>query len=265
MRRKGEHHQDDNSSRWLLTYADMITLLMAFFIMMYSMSVLNVGKFRQAAISIRSGFGGMVKGQGRSILGTSGMFAVRPSPIEGNTAGVPGQVVEQLVARIGEDSAAKDAVLFSEDERGLVITLLSDHLLFDPGSAELKPRAYPTLDRIAETLDKTLNEIGVEGHTCHLPPRGSRYPTNWELSTTRANNVLRYLVELKGLEGERFSASGYGSTRPIRANTSEANRRMNRRVEIVLLRPVGVPVTLAKDQPAGDDHVVPEIRRRSDQ
>ena len=264
MRKKGEHHQRDNSDRWLLTYADMITLLMAFFIMMYSMSVLNVAKFRQAAISIRSGFGGMVKGQGRSVLGTSGVFAVKPSPIEGDTAGVPAQVIKHLVEYIGKDAAAKGAVLLSEDERGLVITLLGDRLLFDPGRAELKPEAYPILDRIAETLDKTLNEIGVEGHTCDLPPRGSRYPTNWELSTARASNVLRYLVELKGLEAERFSASGYGSTRPVRPNKNKANRRMNRRVEIVLLRPVGVPVTQATDQPADAERVVPEIRRRSD-
>ncbi len=265
MRKKGEHNQHDNRDRWLLTYADMITLLMAFFIMMYSMSVLNVAKFRQAAISIRSGFGGMVKGQGRSILGTSGIFSVRPSPIEGDTAGVPGQILEHLVERIGEDPAARNAVQFGEDERGLVITLLSDHLLFDPGRAELRPSAYPTLDKIAETLDKTLNEISIEGHTCDLPPRGSRYPTNWELSFARANKVRGYLVELKGLEADRFSVAAYGSTKPVRANTSEANRRMNRRVEIVLRRPIGGPVTLAKDEPASDNELVPQIRRRSDQ
>lgn len=237
MRRKREDnaHGSGGLERWLLTYADMITLLMAFFIMMYSMSVLNTAKFRQAAISIRSGFGGQVRGQGKSILNASGVFAPRPSPIEGDTAGVSWKVLRPLVTDIENDRTAN--VQIGEDKRGIVITMSSDKLLFEPGSADIKPGARPVLDRIVGVLAKTHNLVRIEGHTCDLAPRGGRYATNWELSTARATEVLRYMVETRGLEPFRFSAAGYGSVRPKAANDSEAHRKMNRRVEVVILRP----------------------------
>ena len=236
MRRKREEESHGNLERWLLTYADMITLLMAFFIMMYSMSVLNLARFREVAISIRSGFGGMVKGQGKSVLGSSGKFGAKPSPIEGDTAGVSWRILMPLVSYI-EKGEGKSAVQIGEDKRGIVITMSSDSLLFDPGSAALKRRALPLLDKIAEMLRQTASQVSVEGHTCDLPPRWSNYPTNWELSTARATEVLRYLVEEKGLVAARFAAAGYGSVRPRAANDTEDDRRKNRRVEIVILRP----------------------------
>ena len=247
MRKKkgGEGHE--NSERWLLTYADMITLLMAFFIMMYSMSILNLSKFRQAAISIRSGFGGMVKGQGKSVLGSSGTFSIKPSPIEGDTAGVSWRILRPLVNYI-EKGSGDPSVAIGEDKRGIVITMSSDLLLFDPGSARLKPRALPVLDRITEMLEQTGNLVRVEGHTCDLPPRGGLYPTNWELSTARATEVLRYVVEQKGLAGERFAAAGYASVRAKAPNDKEQNRIRNRRVEIVMLRPEAASVESAQTQ-----------------
>ena len=90
-RRKRQDNHHGNSDRWLLTYADMITLLMAFFVMMYSMSVLNVSKFREAAISIRSGFGGNMPGQGKGVMGANGQFSAKPTPLQGDTAGLPGK------------------------------------------------------------------------------------------------------------------------------------------------------------------------------
>ncbi|MCE5198766.1 MAG: OmpA family protein [Armatimonadota bacterium] len=234
MRRKNGKQEHENLDRWLLTYSDMITLLMAFFIMMYSMSVLNLSKFREAAISIRSGFGGMVRGQGRSPLGTSGTFGAKPSSIEGDTAGVSWRVIKPLVEYI---ETANGEAQIGEDKRGIVITIRSDSMLFKPGSSEVRPEAYPLLDRLAKTLSKIDNLVQIEGHTCDLPPRSSRYPSNWELSTARATNVLRYLVERKKLFSWRFAAAGYGSVRPMAPNDSEADRRKNRRVEIVILRP----------------------------
>lgn len=235
--RKGER---DNQDRWLLTYADMITLLLAFFIMMYSMSVLNLSKFREAAVSIRSGFGGEVRGQGRGVLLASSVYTVSPSPVECATGSADAQLLKPLVDYIHTQWESKGADI-GEDQRGIVITLLSDRVLFRPGSASLDPRAYPLLDKIAETLDKVVNKVQVEGHTCNLRPRQSRYPSNWELSTARATNVLRYLVETKGLESSRFSAAGYGSVRSVAKNDSDSNRRKNRRVEIVILRPEPTP------------------------
>ena len=247
MRRRKDGEGHGNSERWLLTYADMITLLMAFFIMMYSMSVLNMNKFHEAAISIRSGFGGIIRGQGKSILGSSGSFSAKPSPIQqGDLAGAAWRAVKPLVEYIEKDKRLRKSTLVGEDQRGIVVSMLSDKLLFRPGSAEVSERAYPLLDRIAEMLDKTANNIRIEGYTCDLPPRtvpssppgrggGERgYPTNWELSTARATNVLRYFTEQKGLDAGRFSVVGYAGGRPMVPNTSEANRRRNRRVDIVI-------------------------------
>jgi len=248
MRRKREEQSHGGLERWLLTYADMITLLMAFFIMMYSMSVLNLSKFREAAISIRSGFGGMIKGQGRSILGSSGTFGPKPSPVAGDTAGVSWRVLRPLVDYI-EKGDSNTSVAIGEDKRGIVITMSSDSLLFDPGSARLKPRALPLLDKIGEMLGRTNNLVRIEGHTCDLPPRGGVYPTNWELSTARATDVLRYLVEQKGLPGVRFAAAGYASVRPKAPNDRERDRIRNRRVEIVILRPEAASVEGATTQP----------------
>ncbi len=240
MKKRAGEVKSENADRWLLTYADMITLLMAFFIMMYSMSVLNTAKFRQAAMSIRSGFNGMTRGQGRSVSGTSGMFSTKPSPIEGDTAGVSWRVLRPLVDYV-ENMSGKGggdrAMQIGEDQRGIVITLSSDALLFDSGDAKLRRQAMPILGRVAKLIGQTENPVQIEGHTCNLPVRGGKYPTNWELSTARATNVLRYLVEAKGLSSWRFSASGYGSARPIVPNDTALNRMKNRRVEIVLVRP----------------------------
>ena len=264
MRKKSGGDQHENLDRWLLTYADMITLLMAFFIMMYSMSVLNLAKFREAAISIRSGFGGAVKGQGKSILGSSGMFSASPSPIEGDTAGVAWNVLKPLITFIERGSNSAQ-VQIGEDRRGIVITLKSDSLLFKPGESEINPLAYPVLNRIAFTLKQIQNRISIEGHTCDLQPRSGRYPSNWELSTSRATNVLRYLVERRDMPAQRFAAAGYGSVRPLVPNTNEANRARNRRVEIVLLRPEADETSQARGQPRriSDPHEI-VIRRPVD-
>lgn len=236
MRKKKGHDGHDNAERWLLTYADMITLLMAFFIMMYSMSVLNMSKFQQAAISIRSGFGGIVAGQGKSVLAATGSFSPKPSPIAGDSPGVDWKVVKPLVTYIETDATLRKNTQVSMDQRGVVVSMLSDNLLFDSGSADINERALPLLDKIAEMLDKVGNCIRVEGHTCDLPPRpGGSYPTNWELSTARATNMLRYFIEQKGLDPRLFSAAGYAGLHPFLPNTCEANRRRNRRVDIVIV------------------------------
>ena len=231
----GEGHDGGGSLRWLLTYADMITLLMAFFMMMYSMSILNLNKFRQVAISIRSGFGGLAEGQGRSIMGTSGQFGVKPSPITGDTVGVPLQVVKRI-QKLVKDKNLQRSVRLGQDERGLVVTLVTDKLLFGKGDADLSPASETLITSIAGAMKDVPNSIRVEGHTCDLPIVSNRYPSNWELSTARATTVVRCLIEQAGLPPDRLSAAGYADVRPIAPNTSERNRAMNRRVDIVVLK-----------------------------
>lgn len=238
-RSSGDHgggggHDGGGALRWLLTYADMITLLMAFFIMLYSMSVLNLAKFQQVAVSIKSGFGGELEGRGRSILGSAGQFSIRPTPI-GDTAGVPNQTVKKIQTMI-KDQKLENKVRLRVDERGLVISLSTDKVLFGPGRASLSPSAMKIIDAVAGSVKDIPNEVRVEGHTCDLPIRSPEFPSNWELSTARATNVIRYLIDKKGFQPDRLSAAGYADSRELVPNTSESNRVINRRVDIVVLR-----------------------------
>ena len=228
-------HDGGGSLRWLLTYADMITLLMAFFIMLYSMSILNMNKFRQVAVSIRSGFGGFSSGQGSSIVGKGVGFTVEPSQMAGDVAGVPWQVVQKVQKLIKEKKLAK-SVKLRADERGLIISVVTDKMLFPKGQAELSPHAKEIVNALADAVRSISNPIRVEGHTCNLPVTSGKYPSNWELSTARATAVVRYLIEESWLPPDRLSAAGYADSKPLVPNVREVNRAQNRRVDIVILR-----------------------------
>lgn len=230
----GEH--EGNNERWLLTYSDMITLLMAFFIMMYSMSVLNLAKFNEVAFSIRSGFGGALKGgkhllkyqPGRSVSGRSSL-----SPI------APMRDVEQRLVQLSMGKKLAEKLDISREKRGIVVSIAVDGLLFDVGSATIRPDAYSVLRDVAHVLAPLPNEIMVEGHTCSQPISTAIYPSNWELSSSRASSVVRLFMK-EGIIPTRLIAVGYGDTRPRLPNDSEAHRAMNRRVDIVLLYDEGL-------------------------
>ena len=121
------------------------------------------------------------------------------------------------------------------DKRGLVITLLSDKAYYDSGSAEMRPETKQILDHVTKFLKQNTNLIRVEGNTDNEPISTAQYPTNWELSTARATNVVRYMVETDGLQPERVSAAGYGQYRPRNKNDTPEHKQQNRRVDIVLL------------------------------
>ncbi len=214
----------------------MITLLMAFFIMMYSMSVMNISKFREAAISIRSGFGGVIAGQGKSVLTPSGQVSFKPSPISGDTTGVAWQAIAKLRDTVKNDPIFKRAIRIFTDKRGIVLSMRSDKVLFDPGSADIKPEAYPVLARVADVIRVAPNEVRVEGHTCNLPISSSKFPSNWELSTARATRVIRYLIEQQKIPANHLAAAGYADTRPVAPNDTEEDRSLNRRVDFVIPR-----------------------------
>jgi chemotaxis protein MotB len=232
----GGGHDGGGALRWLLTYADMITLLMAFFIMLYSMSILDLNKFRQVAISIRSGFGGLEHGQGRSILGTTAQFGTKPSPVIGDTVGVPWQVVKKVQKLMKGNDEIGRSITLRADERGLIVSIATDKIVFSRGSAELSPEARRIISAVGKVLKDIPNYIRVEGHTCDLPIRSDRYPSNWELSAMRATTVVRYLIDELGFEPGRLCAVGYADTRNLVPNTSERNRAINRRVDIVVLK-----------------------------
>ncbi len=232
-------HDSGGGLRWLLTYADMITLLMAFFIMMYSMSVISMEKFEQAAAGLRAEFGGAARAE------ASGGGVV-PHKIEGDLPALEDDlqsVKEQLEEYIKENEL-EDLIRTSHEARGLVITLVSDNLLFPVGDATLRAPALAILDKIARLLQNIPNLIVIEGHTCDLPINTERYPSNWELSAARACAVVRYLAEQWDIEIVRMAATGYGESRPVHTNDSETGRALNRRVEMVIL--ASSPVTEAE-------------------
>lgn len=227
----GGGHDTGGGMRWLLTYADMITLLMAFFIMMYSMSVLNQEKFRQAAQSLRSEFGAKHPDpaeQGAGLLPNQG--SAQEMQLEQDV-----QSVEDRLKEYVERNNLEDLIRTSHRDRNLVITVASDNLLFARGEADLRPPALAILDKVAGLLRGVPNPIAVEGHTCNLPISTARFPSNWELSAARACSVVRYLAEKQSIDSRRLVATGYGESRPVASNDSEEGRVRNRRVNLVIL------------------------------
>jgi chemotaxis protein MotB len=224
-RRKGTEDQE-NLERWLLTYSDLITLLLAFFVVMYSMSRVDNKKFGQVSDALNT----ILKG-GPSVLHL---------PDEPNRAGhgllqlgnlrMVQQKIDEKFQQMGKQEVLKTEIT----ERGLVVHIM-ESALFDPGSAELKQRAMEVLDLIADQLTDRPNHIRIEGHTDDTPIRTAVYPSNWELSSARATAVVRYYTENKTIPPGRVSALGYGEFRPVVPNNSIENRAMNRRVDIVIL------------------------------
>ncbi|MCS6950081.1 MAG: OmpA family protein [bacterium] len=220
-RRSTRRHE--NVDRWLITYADMITLLVALFVMLYAMSAVNQEKFGALAQSMRREFQTLPEHQGGKVIGSGHLV----EPLE--------QQVSQL-ERFLQETGLHTQVRVRQEERGIVISLLSDGTLFDLGSAELKPSARQVLDRVAQVLRQVPNPVLIEGHTDNLPIRTAQYPSNWELSAARAARVLRYLVQRGGISPHRLTAVGYADTRPLVPNDTPANRAQNRRVDIAILQ-----------------------------
>ena len=256
-------HSDD---RWLLTYADMITLLMALFIVMWAISSVNISKFAALRQSLREAFAGKLVTGGEGVLpgGTAVLQAEgarissvkqplqAPDPNTKNpysqmAGGAPvgsAQAEAQNLQRLAQQiqSYAKRNGLEKKigatvDERGVVIRLLTDKVLFSAGSADLKPPAVPLIQKVAVIIKKLdiANPIRVEGNTDSRPISTSRFRSNWELSTGRATSVLQVLLGT-GISGDRFSVAGYADQRPVASNSTDYGRYLNRHVDIVVLR-----------------------------
>ena len=260
-RGKGGGGHDGPDERWLLTYADMITLLMALFIVMFAISSVNTSKFEALQQSLKEAFNGSVAPGGESVLQTGG----KPEGKEAPKVQPPVPAIQPLIQKefdkeqkkrsggegtedeqfkkvkrdldeYAEQNGLKNKLETEITRRGLVIRLLTDGVLFDSGEAKIKPRAVPLIEKIARLLQvDEEHPINVEGHTDNVPIQSSQYPTNWELSTARAASVVRLLIA-DNAPADRLGAVGYAQLHPIASNSSAAGRSRNRRVEIVLLR-----------------------------
>ena len=274
-RRRGHHEEEhENHERWLVSYADMVTLLMALFLILFAMS--NVDKVKAALLAqgIAEGFGQpeyvpLDGGDGILEAGDNQIDAVTfdalslaipatdPGDLQYITAdGDPAAnaaarqrrvaearaeagrlqaIAEQAQASL-ESAGLPESAEYRIDERGLVIALLADNLLFADASAELEPAGRSIVDAIAPVLQSVDQPIDVEGHANRLPLRpGAVYPSNWELSAARAASVVRHLIEQDGLAPGRLSAIGYADTRPFVAPEDPTSIVRNRRVDIVIV------------------------------
>ncbi len=276
-RRRGAHGGDHGSEeRWLLTYADMITLLLALFVVLFAISSVNVSKLKTLQQSLKDAFSGRVLDGGEAIMETGNSVVVRQLNTESS-------VVERMAAIGKPDEAAAAAALAArreEDElqrlkrmldsyaaahgfrdsvetvvsrRGLVVRLLTDRVLFDSGLAQLKPQGLPLLTEVGSLLrvDEE-HPVVVEGHTDDVPIATSQFASNWELSTARASQVVRYLID-RDVPAQRFGAAGYADLHPRATNGTAEGRARNRRVEIVLQR--------LHELPGGGEDIAPDFAK----
>ena len=266
MARKKKHEEHENHERWLVSYADFITLLFAFFVVMYSVSSLNEGKYRVLSDSMLASFRSPTKSlmpiQVGNVVKSPSGSAVELPPMatnrviektrrgkvgggEGAGAGAgagsaQGDAAQQALHKVANDLATAFARLIDED----LVTVREGRLwleveiraavLFDSGSAQVKQDALPVVDRVVEILAGVPNSVRVEGYTDNVPISSGQYRSNWDLSAARAGSMVHRLL-LRGLDPLRLSLAGYGEYRPIDDNASEAGRSRNRRVVLVVL------------------------------
>jgi len=267
----GAHGGDHADERWLLTYADMLTLMFALFMVLFSISSVNISKYQTLQKSLKAAFSGSILPGGKAILRSGSQSTSAHSPatseipaIIAPTSNAPSssqytsvnqQLNNAMAAAAAGDREQADfealkrkldayaqahgfasAVQVSIARNGLVIDVLTDKLLFDSGSATLNPAGLPLLDEVAKLLnvDQT-HPITVAGHTDNQPIATAEFHSNWELSTDRAIGVVQYLIS-RGVDPQRLGAAGYADLHPVASNDTAAGRARNRRVEIVLQR-----------------------------
>jgi chemotaxis protein MotB len=225
-RKHQEHEKEPNHERWLLTYADLITLLMIFFVILYSLSKVEQAKFDSLSTSLRFVFGG-----GGSLIGQYQATGVIPMPLQSESGlEVAQEDYERYLAQTGQ----QEGTTANLEERGLVITI-QDKLAFEPASAALTPRARAQLTVLAKILNSVNNYVRVEGFTDNGAISTAQFHSNWQLSAARASNIAEFLQREGGVQPQRLSAIGYGEFRPIASNKTPAGQARNRRVEIILL------------------------------
>lgn len=228
-RERKQAESSGGSPEWMTTYSDLVTLLLCFFVLLFSFSAVDAEKFRGIMASFQGGSG---------VLDGSTSIDIPINEDQEELAVELQRLLEDL-EEYTETLSLEERIIIQPEERGIVIRFM-DSILFDSGSADIKIESLDILKSVAEILNKEEfrdKHIKVEGHTDSDPIiRSAKYPTNWELSSARATNVLRYLIESENIEGNRVSSSGYSYYRAIAPNDTDENKAKNRRVDIVILR-----------------------------
>jgi chemotaxis protein MotB len=246
MARKKAHEKEPNHERWLVSYADFITLLFAVFVTLYAMSQTDKKKIEEVMESMRDSFGyssktspaskpSVIEAGTMSIIPSMRKLSQSPKHGSRSKGGekdfkATKASIDAYLMKVG----AQDKVNVVINQRGLVVSL-KEAGFFDSGSATLKQSSYTLLNDVVESLSSYSNGIRVEGHTDNVPISSHAFPSNWELSAARATNVVQYLTKQDDFDPCNVSATGYGEYRPVADNSTDEGRRKNRRVDLVLL------------------------------
>jgi chemotaxis protein MotB len=218
----------------IATYGDMMTLLLVFFVLLFSMSTVDTQKYKAVVQSLSGSLGMLDSGTTVTMEPLINNFP-SDSPTDSPSEYEEFNEMQDELQKILEENNLKGNVKLELGERGLIVRFL-DNVLFDSGKADLTPKAKLIIDSISGVLQQSNKRIAIEGHTDNVPISTYKYPSNWELSTTRAVNVVKYMIDNNHIDPIRLSAAGYADQHPISNNSTPEGRESNRRVDMVILR-----------------------------
>ncbi|WP_097025842.1 flagellar motor protein MotB [Clostridium peptidivorans] len=234
-RKRGGSDSGGANNEWIATYSDTVTLLLTFFILLYSISSVDTQKLKQVASAFQSVLSGE---SGHTIFDFNMKNGDVPMVGEtvdlGSDTGGRENELYDKVRDFVDQNKLQNTVSVKSDRRGVSLEL-KDNVLFETGQGEIKDSSLPILEKLNKVILNLPNEIVVEGHTDNVPISNYKYSSNWELSTARAVNVVRYFVETKKHNPSRFTAAGYGEFKPLYLNDTEEHKARNRRVNIVIV------------------------------
>ncbi|MBW1940509.1 MAG: OmpA family protein [Deltaproteobacteria bacterium] len=222
--------ESQTGAGWLTTFNDLVTLLMVFFVLLFSTSTIDIKKMENFKYLLQRGLGVLKEGKMTSVevkeLQPDNMSARNEEIFQ---TGLTPDLIEDMLKTLNSERGIKAVYT----KKGVYITL-DNSILFKNGVADINAECLPLLDKITTMIGKISNPVRVEGHTDNVPVHSRKFPSNWELSIARAVNVVKYFVEARKILPERLSAVGYGESKPIYPNDTSDNRVKNRRVEIIL-------------------------------
>jgi chemotaxis protein MotB len=222
-----------SNAKWLITFNDLITLMMVFFVLVFAMSKGDMAKIKQFRSAIIHGFGALEK---KSVERNGLIEDTRPQMKSGDK--LQKQSVPEAIRDMIEKIDALPEVETENSDKGLVIRI-AGNIFFDSGSSMINPSGFSLLKKIGSLISQLPNRVRIEGYTDNVPIATEAFPSNWELSAARAVSIVKFLSDRMNVYPRRLSAVGYGESRPIKANDTPENRALNRRVEIVLLKDKG--------------------------
>jgi chemotaxis protein MotB len=235
---KHKHEEHENHERWLVSYADFITLLFAFFVVMYSISSVNEGRYRTVSESIKAALNPLSNHSGENrIINVGEAKSIQQGRNPSDAKLTVFRRIRQQIQVISDQQTKVLVALVTIIQKinGDIVITIPDQLLFNSGEATVRPEALRFLEGLGAAILELDRHTRVEGHTDNVPIRTAQFPSNWDLSAARAVMVVRVLSELYGVPSDHLAAVGHADTRPVTENADAEQRAKNRRVEVVIM------------------------------